>query len=98
MVWESRLGMTNSLGTCPTLLPSCHIRHALTGVAVSLGVKLIMLVMRHKSRAGCGMYCMDARLRGQVRRSRGVLLRTTGEGGEHIRGRNRAWRLMMWRS
>jgi len=90
MVWESRLDMTSSLGTRPTLLPSSHVRHALTGVVVCLAVKLVMLVMRHESRTGCGMWCVEDRLRSQVRRGRGELLGTTGEGGEHVRGRNRA--------
>lgn len=89
--------MTTSLATCSTLLPSSDIRHALAGAAVGLAVELVVLVVRDQAGAGGGMWGVDHRLRGQVWWGGGVLW-STGEGGKHVWGRDRAWRLMVWRT
>lgn len=51
--------------------------------------------MRHEAGAGCGMWSMNHRRGGKIRRGGGVL-RSTGEGGEHVWGRNRAGVLLVW--
>ena len=93
MMWEWWLNMTTSLATRSTLLPSRDIRHALAGAAV----ELLVLVVRDQAGARGGMWGVDHRLRGQVWWGGGVLW-STGEGGKHVWGRDRAWRLMVWRT